>query len=1036
MKKKIALLLAGVMALSTLPMSVFAADTTTSVRVPGILNANSSRSKTILASDTMPGLTILSTSYGRGLTTDGYVPAGIAGADGTIDTGATVPKKYTDSTAKLTAARTAFADVTAAQNDLNAAVAEYNKIYDYYTANNESSVATEVQELFTAAGTRLTAVMTNVGATFNGGLTTVDPVTVKIDSATATTVGADLAADTVIDGKVEALNYKIGTYAAVLTPAQTLNTGDVSTARTNANNGGFDVATSPVVTVSGLQAKANAQFEVTLTNGASSAEWGGKFVGLDGGTADYTAFDSYLTNAINTNSNVAVKAVRNPNVTNKIIVTVLETTASNDDRTVQIPVVGTAGTNAEPLMVSVKALDNNTNVVSSTATVASVSNDTTGGNTTTKITDQFSGKNNLTFDVLTSENVSGTFGSGYVADSAANKREDIEKVTYTINSNFEFQGFENYATDASFNLETSGALDAYVQVPSSFVTTDYGVDCEVWVKRATASNKLYVEYRFDQTRVTTPTTTPASVKLRGLTIAPKSSASLGQEVTMSITPDTNSEISKQDSLVVGNYSDYAFSSSLFESNKEVPALQSGRMELTALDAQGNYVADDADVFGDNTVTVKLADNFEEYHATAALKVSETVAKSLINDRTIEFTLPEGVEIAGFEISNYSNSTSKLINGDINTFEATSKSYAIDGNVLKLYSMNRDSDSSVTATDLASFNIIFYVVADANYAGDVDVVVSGDALGGVELDAVKVATFAPAFKIATELTTVKSGVQQTAAKDIVISETENGRFQDGETVYVTIDTVSTAVLRNALKIADADVSVTAGDLQIEKVVISDENLQFNITGSSSVSTPSDIKVTNVKVSTAYGLPETTSYPFNVVITTDNQLNGTGNIDGSLSDSAIRYGALTAPYINVKNNTGAASGDVVKVQAGSTTYTVNGEEKTMDAAPFIDAKTSSMMVPVRFIADGVGITEESGNLIWSANNKTVIIRNGNDTIEFPVGSTFYRVNGAVVYNDNSAVTQIVDGRTFVPFRTMGNALAIPVSWDEATRTAQYN
>lgn len=49
---------------------------------------------------------------------------------------------------------------------------------------------------------------------------------------------------------------------------------------------------------------------------------------------------------------------------------------------------------------------------------------------------------------------------------------------------------------------------------------------------------------------------------------------------------------------------------------------------------------------------------------------------------------------------------------------------------------------------------------------------------------------------------------------------------------------------------------------------------------------------------------------------------------------------------------ANGQTIILKADETTYTVNGEEKTMDVAPELDTETNRVLVPVRFVAEALG------------------------------------------------------------------------------------
>ncbi len=47
----------------------------------------------------------------------------------------------------------------------------------------------------------------------------------------------------------------------------------------------------------------------------------------------------------------------------------------------------------------------------------------------------------------------------------------------------------------------------------------------------------------------------------------------------------------------------------------------------------------------------------------------------------------------------------------------------------------------------------------------------------------------------------------------------------------------------------------------------------------------------------------------------------------------------------------------------------------------------------------------------------------------------VNGKSIVMENGVKAEITDGRMFVPFRALGNALGVNVDWDADTKTAIY-
>ncbi len=47
----------------------------------------------------------------------------------------------------------------------------------------------------------------------------------------------------------------------------------------------------------------------------------------------------------------------------------------------------------------------------------------------------------------------------------------------------------------------------------------------------------------------------------------------------------------------------------------------------------------------------------------------------------------------------------------------------------------------------------------------------------------------------------------------------------------------------------------------------------------------------------------------------------------------------------------------------------------------------------------------------------------------------IDGNAVKLENSAKAELKNGRMYIPFRALGNALGVNVSWDDSSRTAIY-
>lgn len=116
-------------------------------------------------------------------------------------------------------------------------------------------------------------------------------------------------------------------------------------------------------------------------------------------------------------------------------------------------------------------------------------------------------------------------------------------------------------------------------------------------------------------------------------------------------------------------------------------------------------------------------------------------------------------------------------------------------------------------------------------------------------------------------------------------------------------------------------------------------------------------------------------------------------------------------------------IVRMQIGSTIYTVDGEQRTMDVAPLI--RKDRTFLPARYVAEALG-----GEVSWDAAARRVTICHRNGIVSLTIGSNWATKNGAPLYID--AAPFIENDRTMVPVRFISEALGALVDWDQATRT----
>ncbi len=102
-------------------------------------------------------------------------------------------------------------------------------------------------------------------------------------------------------------------------------------------------------------------------------------------------------------------------------------------------------------------------------------------------------------------------------------------------------------------------------------------------------------------------------------------------------------------------------------------------------------------------------------------------------------------------------------------------------------------------------------------------------------------------------------------------------------------------------------------------------------------------------------------------------------------------------------------------------VNGEEREMDVAPFI--QSSRTFVPVRFVSEGL-----NEKVAWNGKTREVII-SGSKSILLEIGDRKYLVNGEEREMDVAPLIQ--NSRTFVPVRFVSEALGYEVTWEETLK-----
>ncbi|HEY3367978.1 MAG TPA: copper amine oxidase N-terminal domain-containing protein [Symbiobacteriaceae bacterium] len=129
--------------------------------------------------------------------------------------------------------------------------------------------------------------------------------------------------------------------------------------------------------------------------------------------------------------------------------------------------------------------------------------------------------------------------------------------------------------------------------------------------------------------------------------------------------------------------------------------------------------------------------------------------------------------------------------------------------------------------------------------------------------------------------------------------------------------------------------------------------------------------------------------------------------------------------VPNDPNIGAGKIT-FQVGSNIAWVNGKRVEMAApVPLVNGRA---MVPVRLIGEALG-----ASVTWNPEYQEVVYIKGTLFVKLRVGDTLVRVDGA---NQSKRIfvdpaPQIIEGRTYVPVRVVGEALGASVNWIAETK-----
>lgn len=546
-----------------------------------------------------------------------------------------------------------------------------------------------------------------------------------------------------------------------------------------------------------------------------------------------------------------------------------------------------------------------------------------------------------------------------------------QKITLKLPSGFEWKT----APKVQFAGGFASLTDKKVGKTKAGVATVSGSEVQLDTTNAVVDERtleFYVQFP-------TKAATRGTIYLKDAVVSVDGEPSYG-DVKVSISGD---KVTSQE-LLLAEYSDYTVKVTADEDAKEIV---SGRLK--------------------DTDDLKLA----------KLKLKEGIAGSLLPNRKTKFEFPAGVKVVDVEVKKSTGAVSTL---------TTDLKADIDGTSNEVEVVINDTASTSTKIDV---ELVFYVSVKADFTGDITAKVSGRSTAAGE--AVLGKAVAPVTATA-EAKDVKVGIKGQAIGDFVIAESaKEALIKDGELKLV---------LSEGEWNAKPTVEVVEGDLELDLDNLSKSGDTVTVPVKHESSKPSKIKVSNAKIDLNRAVPEgevKVDVKGSALVENHKDQKGfngkkdlvEGTAGATDTIDAGEFDKSTVVSVKVAEVVTPAPGEVAATAQfviDSTSYTVNGVEKTVDVAPFIDGGRTYL--PVRFVADALGVSES--NIIWDANTKTVTLIKGDRVAQLAIGSKTLKVNGASITMD--AAAQVKDGRTVLPIRYVAQALGANVQWDEATRT----
>lgn len=399
---------------------------------------------------------------------------------------------------------------------------------------------------------------------------------------------------------------------------------------------------------------------------------------------------------------------------------------------------------------------------------------------------------------------------------------------------------------------------------------------------------------------------------------------------------------------------------------------------------------------------------------AKITIKEDAPGTLVEGRTVKLTLSG--------------------NAKWNTVPKIDKSLSDDQGLDLVFEKSSNDDATVVATvkkpstgkpgKIVLKDGSIDLAADAK-AQDIKVEASGTAtLTGSAV----VAKAVPPVNAAIEGTIAKAiiGAQNQELSPIVITEAGKGALDDKKTGGNNELVIQFP--KGVKPKAGVDVKVTDGDLVLDtnNIAVNTSSDTITIPVKFSSTKPSKIKISNIKADIDRTVTEG---PLEVDVKGGALVKTANRFPNTPSVAKVAAANIVTPADGNKT----AQNIVFKI--GSKTYTVEGEERTMDVAPEVHPVYNRTYIPAAHLAASLNIP--SDKVVWNEASKTVTIFAGDKVVSATAGKKELTVNGTVVKIDAPVnYGQHTSYRVMVPYTHLALALGATVEWKADTQEIFVN